>query len=195
MKVLLLIGSIVAIFHATFSVPISYGPKRNTPENSRYKCKNYSANNKYLPLVAVIESGIHKQKIEELSGQFEGDIVLTREQEQAIFGISERTGLINTTFRWPENTIPYLYTTDLNDAQQEEVEKGLRAIEAAAPCLTFVKRTTEEDYVEVTVSIKKPPQNALEFLKLKKMIMSNYYYRVNQLDVGQWSVELLANKH
>lgn len=100
----------------------------------------------------MINSGIHKQKIEELSGQFEGDIVLTREQENAIFGINERTGLINTTYRWPENTVPYEYSTDLNEAQQEEVEKGLRAIEAAAPCLKFVKRTTQEDYVYVTVS-------------------------------------------
>jgi len=98
----------------------------------------------------MIRSGIHKQKIEELSGQFEGDIILTKEQEQTIFGSpSSRTGLIDLTYRWPNNIIPYQYNGDLNEAQVALVEEGLRAIEVAAPCLKFVPRTNEVDYVAV----------------------------------------------
>lgn len=48
---------------------------------------------------------------EELSGQFEGDIVLNYEQWNAFnFGnneFSSRTGLINTKYRWPDNVVPY----------------------------------------------------------------------------------------
>lgn len=42
---------------------------------------------------------------EELSGQYQGDIVITPEQLQ----LSRRgkTGLIDTRYRWPDNTLPY----------------------------------------------------------------------------------------
>lgn len=100
--------------------------------------------------IALIASGDHLQKIEELSGQFEGDIVLTELQSQAING-HLRNGLVNTTFRWENNVVPYNISDDMNDAQRAEVLKGLRAIEEAAPCLSFVQRTVEEDYIEVYV--------------------------------------------
>lgn len=41
---------------------------------------------------------------EELSGQFEGDIVLSPEQEESI---SSRTGLINERYRWTNNVVPF----------------------------------------------------------------------------------------
>lgn len=44
---------------------------------------------------------------EELSGQFEGDIVLSEEQERALLS-NRRNGLIATTYRWPGNTVPVM---------------------------------------------------------------------------------------
>lgn len=127
--------ALLAVCSVVVGSPIKqkYEPEPNTPEN-----------------IALIASGQHLQKIEELSGQFEGDLVLTDLQKQAING-HLRNGLINTTYRWENNIIPYDFTSDLNEVQRAEVLKGLRAIEAAAPCLSFVQRTTEEHYVEVHV--------------------------------------------
>jgi hypothetical protein len=44
---------------------------------------------------------------EELSGQFEGDIIISPEQLNDLLKRHERTGLINTAFRWPDSTVPY----------------------------------------------------------------------------------------
>lgn len=98
----------------------------------------------------MINSGDHKQKVEELSGQFEGDIVLTNEQKAAIFS-PQRNGLIDLNYRWPNNVVPYFITDQLNEAQKAEVVTSLRTIESIS-CIRFVERTTEQDYVEVTVS-------------------------------------------
>lgn len=105
-----------------------------------------------MRIVALINSGDHKQKVEELSGQFEGDIVLTNAQEEAILG-KKRNGLIDVTTRWVNNIVPYEITDQLNESQAASVVEGLERIEAAS-CIKFVVRTTETDYVEVTVSTR-----------------------------------------
>lgn len=132
--VLLATAAIIATISGspiTGGAPNRYEPAANTAEN-----------------IALIESGVHRQKIEELSGQFEGDIVLTAEQREAING-NLRTGLVNTTYRWPGKVVPVEFTADLNEAQRAEVLRGLRAIEAAAPCISFVNHTDEVDFVQV----------------------------------------------
>jgi hypothetical protein len=43
-----------------------------------------------------------------LSGQYQGDIVMTPEQlEEYKGGKRGKTGLRDTDYRWPDNTIPY----------------------------------------------------------------------------------------
>ena len=45
---------------------------------------------------------------EELSGQFEGDIVIPPEElEELLSGRGGRTGLLNEIYRWPDNIVPY----------------------------------------------------------------------------------------
>lgn len=45
---------------------------------------------------------------EELSGQFEGDIVIPPEElEELLNGRGGRTGLLNERFRWTDNIVPY----------------------------------------------------------------------------------------
>jgi hypothetical protein len=44
---------------------------------------------------------------EELSGQIEGDMVLTDEQIEELTESSSRTGLINERYRWPGGIVYY----------------------------------------------------------------------------------------
>lgn len=129
-------------------------PVKNTAGNSisTYSYKNLiilSLKNVFI-LVQLMRSGDKNLNFEEISGQFQGDIILTNEQERIWSGI-ERTGLINGTYRWPENTIPYTLSSVFNEAQLAHIHRGLREIEEAT-CLKFVVRTTEANFVNVTVS-------------------------------------------
>ncbi|XP_058053859.1 seminal metalloprotease 1-like [Anopheles bellator] len=86
---------------------------------------------------------------EELSGQFEGDMVLSEEQEREVLG-NKRNGLIATNFRWPDNTVPVVITEeDFTPEQVEHIRRGLRQLESVT-CLRFVPRQEEHtDYVRV----------------------------------------------
>lgn len=44
---------------------------------------------------------------EELSGQFEGDIVMSPEEVNQLLSKRGRTGLIDERFRWTDNIVPY----------------------------------------------------------------------------------------
>lgn len=84
----------------------------------------------------------------EFGDKFEGDIVLSAPQQDAL---SSRTGLINTRYRWTNNIVPYMFA-DLTVAQQEWVRLNLDKMEEQIGCISFVERTTEADYVRVTNS-------------------------------------------
>ncbi|XP_035903575.1 seminal metalloprotease 1-like [Anopheles stephensi] len=85
---------------------------------------------------------------EELSGQFEGDIVLSEEQERSILS-NKRNGLIASTYRWPENTVPFeIVEEDFTPEQIAHIKRGIRQIESVT-CLRFVARTDETDFVRV----------------------------------------------
>lgn len=103
----------------------------------------------------LIENGQHKQNVEELSGQFEGDIVLNENQYDHIFGNDlTRNGLVNVTFRWQNHTIPYLLDQyNHTQEQRDHIEKGLRFLEKVT-CLKFVKRTNQRDFIQVQVRIQ-----------------------------------------
>lgn len=87
------------------------------------------------------------ENIEELSGKFEGDIVLTGVQEDYIFGMS-RNGLLNVTKRWINKTVPYELSVNHTDEQNDHIEKALKEISSIS-CLTFVRRTNETDYIKL----------------------------------------------
>lgn len=83
---------------------------------------------------------------------FEGDMILSQEQLNAIsWGVTPLNGLIDTKYRWPNKTVPYLLTADHTKEQQNLIESALRSMESVS-CVKFVRRTNENDYVEVTVS-------------------------------------------
>ncbi|XP_063709431.1 seminal metalloprotease 1-like [Culicoides brevitarsis] len=83
---------------------------------------------------------------EEYSGQFEGDIVLSKEQLSALL---TRNGLLDHTYRWKENTVPYVIANNtFSDVQKNYIRRGLDQLQLVS-CLKFVERTVEEDYIEV----------------------------------------------
>lgn len=109
--------------------------------------------------MAIIASGNYPQNIEELSGQFEGDMVLTNDQMMLVQGIMDtiahRSGLINEWYRWPNKTVPVtLHTGHFTAEHEAYIYKALRKIESAS-CVRFVNHTTEINYVELTVYILK----------------------------------------
>lgn len=102
-------------------------------------------------LVALLASGAYKQNPEELSGQFEGDIILNKEQADYIYG-GQRTGLIDNRYRWPNRVVAYNLSDVFTAAQIAHIELGLRTLESKT-CLRFVPYTNEAAYVQVTVGI------------------------------------------
>ncbi|XP_058124168.1 astacin-like [Anopheles ziemanni] len=86
--------------------------------------------------------------LEEVGGNFEGDMVLSPEQENAVkYGY---TALIGESYKWPNSIVPYkIDTTAFTAVQQNSIKSALQQIELVS-CVRFVPRTTEVDYVVVT---------------------------------------------
>lgn len=130
---------------------IKYGYVPNTPENSKIfiNSNRLPKINFLTPSVALLNSGNFKQNAEELSGQFEGDMILNYEQAKMI-SLKQRTGLINEKYRWQNKTIPYTLTDKFSTEQKEYIRSGLDRLEEVS-CLKFVPKTSEIDFVNVTV--------------------------------------------
>jgi len=126
----------IVIVAITVLIPLAFGarlplPAKNTPEN-----------------IALLKSGKFLQSIEELGGQYQGDMVLTEDQKRMLLG-TDRTGLIDTRYRWPERIVPYTISSVFDAQQLAHIQRGLREIENAT-CIRFVERTDEVSYVDVT---------------------------------------------
>lgn len=102
------------------------------------------------------------QIVGEYGDHFEGDMIITEEQKEALFART-RNGLIATKYRWANKTVPYQLTTDHTKEQRNYIEKALRTL-ASVSCLTFVRRTNEKDYVQLQV--------CAHFYKLQTFIVS-----------------------
>jgi len=124
---------VLAILAIALAHPHSLLVKKNTPENLR-----------------KLENPNPTENVELLGGQTEGDMVLTVDQMSALYGKTPRVGLIDTRYRWPSNTVPYIISSEFDAAQQQAIRAGLDKIEQAT-CLRFVPRVASEhpDYVAV----------------------------------------------
>lgn len=68
-------------------------------------------------------------------------------------GLAPKTGLIDTSFRWPNRVIPYEIRAGYFTSSQETLIRQSIAEIQANTCIQFVTRTTETDYIYVTVKI------------------------------------------
>jgi len=87
------------------------------------------------------------------AGLFEGDILLSAEQERQL-NSAERQGLLNPAQLWTKGTdgvarIPYTFKSGAHDSDEKAViRKAMDTYEGVA-CFKFVERTTEKDYIEI----------------------------------------------
>lgn len=81
---------------------------------------------------------------------FEGDMILTDDQEAAIFG--DRNAMLDRKYRWPNATIPYNLSDHHSDEQNKIIVKAMKQIEKVS-CIRFRERTNESDYVQFEVCI------------------------------------------
>lgn len=104
----------------------------------------------FVLVVLLCASAISPMPVDgpgEFGDKFEGDIVLSAAQQDAV---NSRTGLINTWYRWTNNIVPYTLV-DQTEAQKQAIRTALNEMQAKL-CITFVERTTETDYIRVTSS-------------------------------------------
>ncbi|XP_058124157.1 zinc metalloproteinase nas-14-like [Anopheles ziemanni] len=89
---------------------------------------------------------------EEIGGNFEGDMVLSLEQQDAVK--HGYTSIIDDsiTYKWPNGVVPYVLDNSVYSlTQRNSIESALQEIELVS-CLQFVRRTTQKDYIFVTGS-------------------------------------------
>ncbi|CAO1442387.1 unnamed protein product [Diamesa tonsa] len=90
---------------------------------------------------------------EELSGQFQGDIIISEEQlQEAADNVKSgsKTGLRDSKYRWKNNIVPYHINESYFDANQiEYIHSAVQRIMDVS-CLKFVARNdTHEDFITV----------------------------------------------
>lgn len=76
--------------------------------------------------------------------------MLSNDQLEALFSSPQNVSML-TNYRWPNKTIPYEHSQEHSKKQQEYIERAMKMIETVS-CVKFIKRTNEEDYIEITAS-------------------------------------------
>lgn len=77
-------------------------------------------------------------------------MVLDEYQEEEILSPT-RNGLIAKRYVWPNKTVPYVLSPDHKPEHHQMIENALKQIEAVS-CIKFVRRTNENDYIQIIVS-------------------------------------------
>lgn len=94
---------------------------------------------------------LEEELIEEHSGKFEGDILLSDRQKNVFRSWTNRNGLNNLSMRWSNGVVPVHLAPNHTVEQLEFIDKALRTIESVS-CVRFVPHTTEKDFISMTVS-------------------------------------------
>lgn len=80
--------------------------------------------------------------------KIQGDKLPSPEQKVMLQG-KGRTGLIDKNYRWPDNTVPYVFVDNLDGFQTYMIQNTLRIMEKSL-CLKFVMWTGQKDYIRIT---------------------------------------------
>jgi len=89
-----------------------------------------------------------------MAGAFEGDILLTEEQERQLNGIDsvDRNIIKDTNKKWPNNEIPYIIDSGAgySSSQISTIENALATYsQKTNGCVKVVKRTNQRDYIKI----------------------------------------------
>ncbi|EAT36349.1 AAEL011547-PA [Aedes aegypti] len=97
--------------------------------------------------IARLQNLKPEELAEELSGQFEGDMILT---EQQFLDMFRRNGMLSESYRWPLNTVFYeIEERWFTREQVRYIYRGMRLIERAT-CIRFQPRDPENpDYIRI----------------------------------------------
>lgn len=107
---------------------------------------------KYIFPVPIIYIFCSKRLVGEFGDHFEGDMILTDEQLDALSS-PERNGIISPTVRWPNKTVIYEIGAEfVSTLDRDSFVRGMKAIESVS-CIKFRPRTNEKDYVRITVRL------------------------------------------
>ncbi len=79
---------------------------------------------------------------QEINGEliFEGDIVVADASQKSIYRSGNR-------FRWPNGVVPYVIDSNFSNNARNNINAAIRAWEDRVPCLEFVPRGNERDYI------------------------------------------------
>lgn len=165
MKTIIFARIVFSLFSFSTSMSVFPGYQPNTQENCInlflllciltrcYKC--------LLFVVFLLEHGAFSENPEEISGQFEGDIILTDEQANYInFQLNNRENLIQAiqyngkvNGQWPNNEIPYVFQRKaFTEAEKTHILTQWKKIEKISKsCIRFVERKDQPDFLHVTV--------------------------------------------
>merc|ERR1711915_16643 len=80
-------------------------------------------------------------------GGFEGDIILTPEQQALLQKGRSATTIYNL---WENQEIPYTISSEFSDDERLVIAKAIGDLQAQT-CLKFVERTTQEDYIHIII--------------------------------------------
>jgi len=89
---------------------------------------------------------------QEYGDKFQGDIVLTPEQEVETTHVGRvgRTGTINTNVRWPKIngrvTVPYVIDSVYSSSEKNLIYNAMNEI-SSKTCVSFVPRSSQNDYI------------------------------------------------
>ncbi|XP_055304019.1 zinc metalloproteinase nas-4-like [Sitodiplosis mosellana] len=84
---------------------------------------------------------------------FQGDILLTQEQRDALNGNGPKTrnGLTDIRFRWPNNIVVFEFASSMSFEGKEIILYAMRRISRAS-CILFKRRDNEVGFVEITAT-------------------------------------------
>lgn len=138
-----------------FAIPLQNRKTPLTPEKGTITSNRLSRQVFFLPfpfkLAEVLHLNGQSQGLDELSSQFEGDIILNQEQHDYIFLGKNRNGMIEANYRWPNNTLPYKLNPNHTAEQNDYIKKALDKLESVS-CLKFVPYTNQTDYIQLEVN-------------------------------------------
>jgi len=81
--------------------------------------------------------------------RFEGDIVLTEQQLRQLNGTeNERNGLVDTSSRWTDATVPYTISGKFSKKERDTILGAMNDYHSRT-CIKFVERKKEKNYISI----------------------------------------------